>query len=456
MTEASKRPHVVIIGGGFGGLNAAKELGGAPVDVTLVDRTNHHLFQPLLYQVATASLSPADIAVPIRSVVSRYRNVRVLMAEVTRVDLERRRVILDRGELAYDTLILAVGARTNYFGHDTWAHDAPGLKSLADAIGVRERMLRAFEAAEREPDPEVRRKLLTFVVIGGGATGVEMAGSFAELSRFVLKRDFRIADAATTRVVLVEAGPRTLTAFPEDLSQKAEEQLSSLGVEVLRGARVKDIDPRGVSLEDGTLLPAATVLWAAGVRGTPLASTLGVELDRGGRVKVAADCSLPGHREVFAIGDMAACRDGNGVDVPGLCPAAIQQGRFVARCVLADLRGKERGSFAYVDKGTMATIGRSRAIAQVGKLKLSGLLAWLAWMGVHILFLIGFRNRFIVMFEWMWQYVTFKRGARLITGVDREGIEPASLRAQTLKKLEAKAEAKSEAKAEAEAAAPAS
>ncbi|EYF04095.1 NADH dehydrogenase [Chondromyces apiculatus DSM 436] len=421
---------MVIVGGGFGGLNAAKALGKAKVDITLVDRTNHHLFQPLLYQVATASLSPADIAVPIRGVVSPYRNIRVLMAEVVKVELEQRRVVLDRGTLDYDYLILAVGAQTNYRGHASWAHDAPGLKNLADAILVRERVLRAFEAAEREPDPEVRRRLLTFVVIGGGATGVEMAGAFAELSSFVLKRDYRVADAATTRVVLAEAGPRTLTAFAEPLSRKAEEQLTSLGVEVLHRTGVKGIDARGVTFEDGTFVPAATVLWAAGVQGTPLTASLGLEIDRIGRVKVQPDCSLPGHPEAFAIGDMAAQRDKNGVDVPGLCPAAIQQGKFVARCILDDQRSRPRGEFAYLDKGTMATIGRSRAIAQVGRLKLTGLLAWLAWMAVHILFLIGFRNRFIVMFEWIWQYITFKRGARLITGVDREGAEPPSLRAQ--------------------------
>ncbi|AKT38496.1 NAD(P)/FAD-dependent oxidoreductase [Chondromyces crocatus] len=429
MPDAGKRPHVVIVGGGFGGLNAAKALGKANVDVTLVDRTNHHLFQPLLYQVATASLSPADIAVPIRGVLSRYRNVKVLMAEVVRVDLAQRKVQLDRGDLTYDYLILAVGARTNYLGNDAWARDAPGLKNLVDAISVRERVLRAFEAAEREQDPVVRRRLLTFVVIGGGATGVEMAGAFSELSSFILKRDFRVAEADATRVVLIEAGQRTLTAFPEPLSQKAEKQLTSLGVEILHNTRVKGIDVHGVSFEDGTTLPAATVLWAAGVRGTPLATTLGVELDRLGRVKVQPDCSLKGYPEAFAIGDMAAQIDKNGVAVPGLSPAAIQQGHFVARTILADQRKRPRGEFAYRDKGTMATIGRSRAIAQVGRLKLSGMLAWLAWMGVHVLFLIGFRNRFIVMFEWMWQYITFKRGARLITGVDREGVEPASVRA---------------------------
>jgi NADH dehydrogenase len=417
--EPRKEPHVVIIGGGFGGLNAAKALRRAPVRITLVDRTNHHLFQPLLYQVATASLSPADIAVPIRSVFSRQRNVRVLMAEARGVDMAGRRVLLEHGALEYDYLILAAGAANNYFGHDAWEQHARGLKNLDDALTIRERMLRAFEAAEREADPEARRRLLTFVVIGGGPTGVEMAGAFAELSRHVLTRDFRSIDPTATRVVLVEAGPRILGAFAEPLGQRAEAQLASLGVELLKQRRVRDIDARGVWFEDGGSVSAATVIWAAGVQATPLARTLGVELDRAGRVKVGPDCSVPGHPEVFAIGDMSALRDRNGVDVPGLCPAAMQQGRFVARCILDDLRGRARGGFAYLDKGSMATIGRSRAIAQVGRLRLWGMMAWLAWMLIHILFLIDFRNRFVVMFQWTWQYLTFKRGARLITGHER-------------------------------------
>jgi NADH dehydrogenase len=415
-------PHVVIVGGGFGGLNASKALAGAPVRITLIDRTNHHLFQPLLYQVATAGLSPADIAVPIRSVFSRQKNTRVLLAEAKGVDLAGKRLLLDRGELAYDYLVLAVGATHNFFGHDDWAAHALGLKSLDEALRIRERMLLAFEAAERTNDPEARRKLLTFVVIGGGPTGVEMAGAFAELSRHVLSRDFRSIDPSATHVHLLEAGPRILGAFPESLSAEAETQLASLGVTVQRGKRVARIDADGVAFEGGERIEAATVVWAAGVRGTALAHALGVELDRAGRVEVGPDCSLPGHPEVFAIGDMAAQRDKNGVDVPGLCPAAIQQGNYVARSIEADLAGKPREPFAYLDKGTMATVGRSRAIAQVGKLKLSGIFAWLAWMGVHILFLIGFHNRFVVMFNWIWQYFTWKRGARLIT--THTGVEP--------------------------------
>ena len=420
-----KGPHVVIVGGGFGGLNAAMELSKAPVGVTLVDRTNHHLFQPLLYQVATAGLSPADIAVPIRSVLSRQDNVRVLLAEAKGVDLPRKKLLLDKGELSYDYLILAVGATHNFFGHDEWSEHALGLKSLDEALRIRERMLLAFEGAERTTDPRLRAKLLTFIVIGGGPTGVEMAGAFAELARHVLARDFRAINPSLARVVLVEAGPRILGAFPDKLSERAEKQLASLGVEVKKGRAVSCIDANGIAFGDGERLDAATVVWGAGVRGTQFARALGVELDRGGRVKVTEDCSLPGHPEVFAIGDMAAQRDKNGVDVPGLCPAAIQQGKFVARCILADQKGKPREKFAYLDKGTMATVGRKRAIAQVGKLKLAGFVAWLAWMGVHILFLIGFRNRFVVMFNWMWQYFTWKRGARLIT--THTGVEPTLL-----------------------------
>jgi NADH dehydrogenase len=415
----ARRPHVVIVGGGFGGLNAARALKGAPVDVTLVDRTNHHLFQPLLYQVATASLSPSDIAVPIRSVFSRQRNVRVLMAEVREVDLDARRVQLDRGSLDYDYLVLAAGATNNYFGNERWAEHAWGLKDLRDALSIRERMLRAFEAAERETDEAVRRRLLTFVVIGGGPTGVEMAGAFAELARKVLARDFRDVDPASARVVLVEGGPRILRAFPEGLGQSAREQLESLGVTVWERHQVRDIDAEGVVLADGTRLAAANVIWAAGVQAAPLARALvggGVELDRLGRVKVGEDCALAGRPEAFVIGDMAAMKDRNGVDVPGLCPAAMQQGKFVARCIRAALGGKQRPLFAYTDKGTMATIGRSRAIAWAGPLKVSGMLAWLMWLFVHILFLIDFRNRFTVAVEWAWQFVTFKRGARLITG----------------------------------------
>lgn len=412
------RKHVVIVGGGFGGLNAAMSLKRTDVRVTLIDRTNHHLFQPLLYQVATAGLSPADIAVPIRSVLSSQKNTRVLLAEATSVDFEKKILHLDKGEIKYDYLVLAVGATHNYFGHDDWAKHALGLKTLNEALSIRERMLLAFEAAERATDAAARKKLLTFVVIGGGPTGVEMAGAFSELARHVLARDFRAIDPSSTRVVLVEAGPRILAAFPERLSTKAEEQLATLGVEVHKGDAVAHIDDNGIAFKDGTRLEASTVVWAAGVRGTPFARSLGVPLDRGGRVIVGTDCSLPGHPEVFAIGDMAAMRDAEGVEVPGLSPAAIQQGHYVAAMIRADLAGKTRKPFTYLDKGTMATVGRRRAIAKVKALELSGVIAWLAWMAIHVFFLIGFHNRFVVMFNWAWQYLTWKRGARLITHTD--------------------------------------
>jgi NADH dehydrogenase len=386
------------------------------VRVTLVDRTNHHLFQPLLYQVATAGLSPAEIAAPIRGVLSRQANCTVLLDEVLHVHLDARVVRLrEAGELEYDYLILALGATNNYFGHDEWSQFAPGLKSLDDALEIRRRILLAFEAAEREKDPAKRQRLLTFVSIGGGPTGVEMAGSISELSRFALAKDFRSIEPGSTRVVLVEAGPRILSAFPEELSAKAVSQLHELGVDVRTGGRVTQIDEDGVHI-DGTLLPSATIVWAAGVRGTPLAKQLGVELDRAGRVKVQPDCSLPGHAEAFAIGDMAALTDVNGVNVPGLSPAAMQEARHVARMIVRSMRGESREPFAYRDKGSMATIGRSRAIAQTKRTKLSGLLAWLAWLVVHLWYLIGFRNRFVVVFSWAWSYFTYGRGARLITG----------------------------------------
>jgi NADH:ubiquinone reductase (H+-translocating) len=418
--RVADRKHVVIVGGGFGGLNAAMSLKKAPVRVTLVDRTNHHLFQPLLYQVATAGLSPADIAVPIRSVLSAQKNTRVLLAEATGVDLEAKKLLLDKGELNYDYLILAVGATHNFFGHDDWAKHSLGLKTLDEALAIRERMLLAFEAAERATDPEVRKKLLTFVVIGGGPTGVEMAGAFSELARHVLARDFRAIDPSAAKVVLIEAGPRILTAFPGTLGEKAEKQLATLGVEVHKGSPVAHIDESGVAFQDGTRLLASTVVWAAGIRGTSFARKLGLKLDRAGRVIVGSDCAVPEHPEVFAIGDMAAMKDANGVDVPGLCPAAIQQGNYVATIICNELAGKPREPFTYWDKGTMATVGRRRAIAKVDKLELSGVIAWLAWMAIHVFFLIGFHNRFVVMFNWAWQYITWKRGARLITHTNRE------------------------------------
>jgi NADH dehydrogenase len=412
--EAKAPPHVVIVGGGFGGLTAAQALAHANVRVTLVDRTNHHLFQPLLYQVATAALSPAEIAAPIRSVLAKQRNARVLMAEVTGVDLPQRRVILRDGELTFDFLVLATGAGNFYFGHDEWEPYAPGLKTLEDAVEIRRRILMAFEAAEREIDPATRARLLTFAVIGAGPTGVELAGSVSELARNVLARDFRAIDPASARVILLEGGDRVLAAFTPDLSQKAESQLADIGVEVRKGARVTRIDREGVWLGE-ELVASATVLWAAGVRATPLAAALGVPLDRQGRVKIEPDCSLPGQPEAFAIGDMAVLLDEHGEPLPGTSPVAMQQARHVARQIVAAIEGRPRAPFAYVDKGAMATIGRSRAIARTGSLHLAGFAAWLTWLLVHVWYLIGFRNRLVVMLTWFWSYVTFRRGARLIT-----------------------------------------
>ncbi len=411
-------PHVVIVGGGFGGLNLAKALGGKRVRVTLVDRANHHLFQPLLYQVATAGLSPAEIAAPIRSILHDEDNVSVLLAEATGVDLDAKELHLDGSSsapLAFDFLVVAVGAVTSYFGHDEWTRHAPGLKNLEDAIDIRRRVLLAFERAEREADPIRQRELLTFTVIGGGPTGVELAGAIVELSKFVLAKDFRTIDPTRTRVVLVEAGPRVLAGFDAKLSQKALDQLNDLGVEVLLGKRVTKIDEHGVELGDERIV-SSTVIWGAGVRGNPFLTTLGAPLDSQGRVVVKDDCSIPEHPRVFVIGDAAAFVDEDGKTLPGLSPVAMQEGRAVAKSILATIDGRRRSRFRYVDKGSMATIGRSRAVAQAGLFRMSGLLAWLAWLVVHIWYLIGFRSRLVVLLTWAWSYVTYKRGARLITG----------------------------------------
>jgi NADH dehydrogenase len=415
----SERPRVVIVGGGFGGLTLAKSLGRAPVDVTLVDRSNHHLFQPLLYQVAMAGLSPADIAVPIRSVLKRQSNTRVLLGDVTRVDLSKKSVSLDDGEtIPYDFLVIAIGAKTNYFGHDDWARFALGLKTVDDAVEIRRRVLLAFEAAEREAESEARRRLLTFVVIGGGPTGVEVAGALIELGRFVLADDFRRIRNERPRVVLIEAAERLLPGgFHAALADSAKKQLEDLGVEVRLSSRVVNIDAHGVDI-GGERIDSTTVLWTAGVRVKRLAETLGVDLDRAGRIRVDKDCSIPGHPEAFAIGDAALfVPEGHEHPLPGVSPVAMQQARFVARVIESRARGRQPPrEFRYLDKGIMATVGRSRAVAQTGRLRLTGLLAWLAWLIVHIFYLISFRNRFVVLFNWSWSYLTYKRGARLITG----------------------------------------
>ena len=406
--------RVVIVGGGFGGLFAARALARAPVEVSLLDRTNHHLFQPLLYQVATAGLSPAEIAYPIRRILRRQANARVLLAEAVSIDPAAKRVLLADGEVPYDYLIVAAGAGHSYFGNDAWEAHAPGLKTLEDALEVRRRALLAFERAEREEDPEARRQWLTFVVVGGGPTGVEMAGAFAEVARHSLARDFRRIDPRAARVVLVEAGPRILPAYPEDLSEKAKLQLEALGAQVWLGAPVTAVDAAGVQV-GADRLAARTVVWAAGVQAAPLARSLGVPLDRAGRVRVAPDLTVPGQPSVFVIGDLASLEQ-DGRPVPGVAPAAIQMGEHAARNVVRGLRGEPPLPFRYRDKGSLATVGRSRGVAVLGRLRLSGLVAWLAWLGVHIFFLIGFRNRFVVLFTWAWAYLTHDRSARLILG----------------------------------------
>lgn len=413
-------PQVVILGGGFSGLAAAKALRGAPASVLLLDRRNHHLFQPLLYQVATAGLSPAEIAEPIRRILRRQKNATVLLGEVTAIDPERRLVLLADGAVPYDHLIVATGVTHSYFGHEAWAPFAPGLKTLDEALEIRRRALLAFERAESEADAEKRRRWLTFVVIGGGPTGVEMAGAFAEIARNTLARDFRRIDPRTARVILVEAGPRILPAYPRDLSDDAARQLEALGVQVWTEAAVTGIGPEEVELGKDRLA-AGTVVWAAGVQASPLARSLGAPLDRAGRVRVAPDLTVPGRPEIQVIGDLAAL-DHDGRPVPGVAPAAMQMGRHAAANVERALRGEPFLAFRYRDKGSLATIGRSRAVAVIAGLKLRGFVAWMAWLLIHIFFLIGFRNRFVVLFTWAWAYVTHQRSARLI--LERRELPP--------------------------------
>ena len=408
-------PHVVIVGGGFGGMYAAFELDHQPVRVTVVDRQNYHLFQPFLYQVATAGLSPGDIAQPIRHILSKSPNIDVRLAEATGVDLGRRRLILTDGEIPYDYVILAVGTSHTYFGHEEWEPLAPGLKSIEDALGIRRRVLLAFEAAEQETDPARRRTLLTFVVVGGGPTGVELAGALVELARHALARDFRAIDPRQARIVLLEGGPRILPTFAESLSDAASRRLTARGVEVRTNTHVTRIAP-GVVEADSACFPARTILWAAGVKASPVARALGVPLDRAGRVLVEPDLSIPGHPEVFVIGDLATFLHQGGKPLAGMAPVAIQMGRHAAGNILRAARGEPPRPFRYRDRGMLATIGRNAAVAQIGRLRVNGVLAWLLWVIVHIFFLIGFRNRALVMLEWAWMYVTYNRGIRLITG----------------------------------------
>ena len=409
-------PHVVIVGGGFGGLSAARALAHEAVRVTVVDRRNHHLFQPLLYQVAMAGLSPGEIAHPIRSILRRQANAEVWLGEATAIDPRARRVEVDgASSLEYDVLILAAGVRHGYFGHDDWEPFAPGLKSLEDALEIRRRILLAFEHAEHETDPAERRRLLTFVIVGAGPTGVELAGALADIARTVLVADFRSIDPREATIVLIESGPRILTTFPETLSEKAEEALTRLGVAVRRGQPVTAVDALGVSLGSDRI-EARTVMWAAGVVAAPLAASLGVPLDRAGRVLVAPDLSIPGHPDAFVIGDLATFLHQTGSPLPGVAPAAMQQGRHAARNAIRWLSGRQTEPFRYVDKGNLATIGRAAAVADFGRIRMWGLAAWLLWIVVHIAFLIDFRSRAIVLFEWAWAYFTSQRGARLITG----------------------------------------
>jgi NADH:ubiquinone reductase (H+-translocating) len=414
MQSAAKRPQVVILGAGFAGLEACRALAKAQVDITLVDARNHHCFQPLLYQVATAALSPADVAWPIRAIVRAQKNVRVVMARVTAVDVQARRVLTSEIELGYDYLVLATGATFSYFGHNDWAPFAPGLKHIADATEIRRRFLLAFERAEVVEDAEARARFLTFVVVGGGATGVEMAGAIAEVARRTLQHDFRRIDPRTSRIILIEAGPRLLPTFPEALSDYATRSLRSMGVEVALNCKVTGCDAQGVSV-DGGRIEAATIIWAAGVVASPAAKWIGAAHDRAGRIKVNADLGVAGHPDIFAAGDTATVTDTEGRPVPGIAPAAKQMGRYIGKVIAARVaKLAPPPPFAYRHLGELATIGRKSAVVKLGFFQLTGFLGWLFWSAVHIYFLIGLRNRFVVALNWLWSYITFQRGARLI------------------------------------------
>jgi NADH dehydrogenase len=412
-TTAGK-PHVIIVGSGFGGLEAAKKLACENVRLTVIDRTNYHLFQPLLYQVAIAALSPADIAAPVRAVLSKYRNVEVILAEVESVDVDAKKVKTVDLEIDYDYLIIATGARHSYFGHNEWEKLAPGLKSLEDAIELRRRILMAFEYAEKITDEAGRRAAMNFVIIGGGPTGVEMAGAIAEISRYTLAKDFRHINPSEARVILIEGEPRLLATYPEDLSASARKQLVDLGVEVRTGARATNLTEAGVQV-NGEFIPCRVKIWAAGNNASFVGKTLGAPVDRVGRVIVNDDLTIPGHPEVQVIGDLANFSHQTGKPLPGISPVAMQEGRHAARNVLAMIQGRKPRRFRYWDKGSMATIGRNKAVADLKFVHLSGLPAWLAWLFVHIIFLVGFRNRLLVLFQWAWAYLTFNKGARLIT-----------------------------------------
>lgn len=425
-----------MVGGGFAGLYAARSLGRHGARVVLIDRLNYHLFQPLLYQVATASLSPGEIAEPLRAILRKYRTVEVLLGEVTTVDVNARTVTLDDGDkIHYDYLVLATGARHSYFNHPEWEPLAPGLKSLSDALEMRRRIFLAFELAEREEDPKKRDALLTFVIVGGGPTGVELAGAISEIARHTVSQDFRHFDPRQARVILLERGSRILEAYPPDLSASATRTLEHIGVEVRTGEGATDIQPDHVTIGDH-VIPTCTVLWAAGVASSPLGRQLGVEVDRSGRVPVQPDLSVAGHPEIFVVGDLALAKQSNGKPLPGLAPVAIQQGESAGDNIWRAINGQPRRAFRYFDRGTMATIGRAAAVADIRGLHLSGFLAWLAWLFIHLLYLIGFENRVLVLIQWAASYVSYERGARLITGPWHAGLAPSQVAAQRTEKVD--------------------
>ena len=415
--DHKRQPRVVIVGAGFGGLTAAQRIARLPVQVIVVDKKNHHTFQPLLYQVATAGLSPGEIAAPIRSILRARNNVEVLLEEVLDFDLNENKVVTREQALDYDFLIVASGAAHAYFGHEEWEPSAPGLKTIEDALEIRRRVLLAFELAERQAAEGQKVIPLQFVVVGGGPTGVELAGTLAEIAHHAMNHEFLNIDPRQSRILLIEGGPRVLPAYSEALSRKAEDQLRHLGVDVRTSSMVTGVDPGAVWIGHEKIL-SPVVLWAAGVAASPLGQKLGVPIDRAGRVFVRPDLSIPGHPNVFVIGDLAALKDENGKLLPGVAPVAMQQGGWVAQTIARDLENQPRRDFRYHDKGSLATIGRAAAVAQIGKFELSGYFAWLAWLFIHILFLIGFRNRLLVMIQWAWSYLTYERGARLITGSD--------------------------------------
>lgn len=410
------KPRVVVIGGGFGGLQAVKTLKGEDVQVVLVDRSNHHLFQPLLYQVATAGLTPANIARPLREVFSHQENVGTALSEVRRIDVEAKKVITEDLVIDYDFLIIAAGARHSYFGHDEWEKFAPGLKNLSDAVEIRKRMLVAFEVAEKAVEQAERDASMTFIVVGGGPTGVEMAGAICEVARHTMTRDFRRINPAQAKVILIEGAPRILAAYPPDLSEKGKKQLEQIGVEVHEGLQVTNVTAEGVEVKGGEFIPARTVVWAAGNAASPLGRSLGVPLDKAGRVIVNEDLTIPGHPEIQVIGDMACFTHQTGKPLPGVSPTAMQMGRHAARSILETLAGGKPMKFHYWDKGTLATIGRNKAVGDLNFIHVSGFIAWIIWATVHIFYLVGYRSRLAVMVEWMWNYVSFYRGSRLITG----------------------------------------